>query len=959
LTWPTTPTPPADLPTYPFTRNHYWLTPEPRTDAVQIGLGPADHPLLAAGSELPDGSYLFTTTLTTAAHPWLNDHTIAGTTLLPGTALLELALHAGDLVDHPQVAELTLHSPITLPAQLQITVETADQDQRHFTIHTRTLSPDDDRTWTLRASGTLTATQPADLPGPLHWPADGLGHPADLDNFYDELADHGYQYGPAFRGVQAHWPDTTHPATGWSHIQLPSQYEPTGYTLHPALLDAALHPLVAPTGTDTPLRLPFTFTDVTTHPTPGPTTSLRVHTTTHTNTPDTITLHAYTEDGTPALTITGLTLATADPHALATPTPISQIQWTPAPLNTTPPTDHTQADDSTPVIPAGWVQLGDGIPIPGISAHYPDLTALLADITPETPAPTTVLYQPPAPHSDSDSDVIETTHTLVLTVLNTLQTWLAEPALTNSRLTVLTTGATTTNGEPINLPQSALTGLLRTAHSENPTAITHADLPTTDLTTADTTALTTALTAELPEFAIRAGTALTPQLTRHTTQTPTPTDFTNGTVLITGGTGALGVVTARLLATRSDVGRLVLVSRRGPDAPGAQQLAAELTTAGTPTTVVACDVTNPQAVRDLIDDTAATGPLTGVIHTAGIVADATLTTLQPEQVTPVLTAKVDAAWTLHQATLEQPLVAFVVYSSVAGLLGSPGQANYAAGNTFLDGLAHHRHAQGLPATSLAWGLWADGMGSALSTSETARWTATGMTPLTTTEGTALLDAALDLPVPLLAPTRWDRTTLTTLANNGELPPLLHRLATTPKRTTRNTNTTSTATSWQQQMAALSPAERTTAVRDLVAHICATVLHTQPDTLTTDQAFKQLGFDSLTAVELRNRLNRETGLRLPSTLIFDHPTPAALATHITDQITPTHTPDHTPLPAHTTTSPDDDPIVVVSMACRYPGGVNSPEDLWDLVAEGTDAVTGFPTDRGWNPDSLYHPDPDHL
>ncbi|MGW0559025.1 polyketide synthase dehydratase domain-containing protein, partial [Streptomyces sp. NPDC002926] len=376
LTWPTTPTPTADLPTYPFTRNHYWLTPEPRTDALQMGLGPTDHPLLAAGSELPDGSYLFTTTLTATAHPWLNDHTIAGTTLLPGTALLELALHAGDLVDHPQVAELTLHSPITLPAQLQITVETADHDQRHFTIHTRTLSTDDDRTWTLRASGTLTTNQPADLPDPLHWPADNLGHPADLDSFYDELADHGYQYGPAFRGLQAHWPDTTHPTTGWSHIQLPSQYEPTGYTLHPALLDAALHPLVAPTGTDTPLRLPYTFTNVTTHPTPAPITSLRIHTTTRTDTPDTITLHAYTDDGTPALTITGLTLATADPHALATPTPISQIQWTPV-----APADHAQADDSTPDAPTGWVQLGDGIPIPGASAHYPDLTALLADIT--------------------------------------------------------------------------------------------------------------------------------------------------------------------------------------------------------------------------------------------------------------------------------------------------------------------------------------------------------------------------------------------------------------------------------------------------------------------------------------------------------------------------------------------------------------------------------------------------
>ncbi|MFG3350343.1 SDR family NAD(P)-dependent oxidoreductase, partial [Streptomyces sp. NPDC048018] len=935
LTWPTTDRPPVALPTYPFTRAPYWLDPEPHTDASQIGLGPADHPLLAAASELPDGTHLFTTTLTTGTHPWLADHTIAGTTLLPGTALLELALHAGDLLTHPHLAELTLQSPITLPAQLQLTVETPTDDQRHFTIHTRTPdATDSSRAWILRATGTLTTAQPSP-PDPA--PTVEPGEPADLTGFYDVLSDHGYTYGPAFRGLDTHWP-----TTGWARAKLPTTHgRPTGYGIHPALLDAALHPLVAPTGPDTPLRLPFTFNGVTAHPTgmSEPLTSLRVRTTPHSAGADTYTVDAFTEGGTPVITIAGLTLATADPRALKASVPVPGLAWMPVEL----PEVSPNPDEAGGELPSDWVQIGGTDPLPGITTHHPDLDALLAALADGAPAPTTVLYQAPsgdageggpedgAGEEDEGGDLVAAVHHVTAAVLSTLQTWLTVPALADTRLTVLTTAATGPHHQDGHLPHSALTGLLRTAHTENPDVVTHADLPRTPLTPDAVHNLRRAVAARVPQFTLYGDAVLAPRLTPGTARgSASAADFAQGTVLVTGGTGALGAVTARYLATRPDVGRLVLVSRRGADAPGSRELIEELTAAGTPASVVACDVSDFSAVRALIAEVTAAGPLTGVVHSAGTVSDATLPGLRQEQLTSVLAAKVDAVWNLHRATVDQPLAAFVVYSSVAGLLGSSGQANYAAANTFLDALAEHRHAQGHPATSLAWGLWAEGMGATLDSGETARWAAAGMTPLSDAEGTALLDAALGLDAPVLAPVRWDRATLTALAQKDELPAVLSHMAPAPRRVSVPTS----AATWQEGMTRLSEVERVAAVRELVTRVCAAVLHTEPGRLTGDQAFKQLGFDSLTAVELRNRLNRETGLRLATTLVFDHPTPDALAAHITGLVTPAEVTPSTTAPVVTGGDADDDPIVVVSMACRYPGGVTSPEELWQLVTDGT-------------------------
>ncbi|MET8810360.1 polyketide synthase dehydratase domain-containing protein, partial [Streptomyces sp. NPDC004546] len=409
---------------------------------------------------------------------------------------------------------------------------------RTFTVHTRTPDTDEDRTWTLRATGTLTDTTPA-AAASRPWPADELGNSEDLTGFYDVLADHGYQYGPAFRCLHTTWRRDN---DIYAEITLSEGLDASGHTVHPALLDAALHPLVAPTGPDTPLRLPFTFTDVTAHPIAEPVTGLRVHAAAHADSADTFTLRAYAPNGTPALTITAVTLATANPQTLKAPTPVSAVEWVPVHL---PQTETVQG------FPQDWAQIGGESPLPGITTHYPDLDTLLTALDDGAPTPATVLYQAPNPDGSHDTvdtlDIPATTRTIATTVLTFLQTWLATPALANSRLTVLTTAATTPHHHT-NLPHSALTGLLRTASTEHPHTITHADLPPTPLTRADTHTLAQAITSAIPHFALHNGTAFTPQLTTRTVAVSEVRELDpEGTVLITGGTGGLGGLLARHL----------------------------------------------------------------------------------------------------------------------------------------------------------------------------------------------------------------------------------------------------------------------------------------------------------------------------------------------------------------------------------------------------------------------------
>jgi acyl transferase domain-containing protein/acyl carrier protein len=425
-----------------------------------------------------------------------------------------------------------------------------------------------------------------------------------------------------------------------------------------------------------------------------------------------------------------------------------------------------------------------------------------------------------------------------------------------------------------------------------------------------------------------------------------------GTVLVTGGTGTLGARTAEHLVRAHGARRLLLTSRRGPEAEGATALVERLAELGASAEVVACDAADRAALAAVLDAVPAEHPLTAVVHVAGVVDDAVLTELGDEQLARVLRPKVDAASHLHELTRGADLAAWVTFSSASGTLGGPGQANYAAANAFLDALAEARRAEGLPATSLAWGLWeeASGITGSLADADRARIARSGLLPLATEEALGLIDAGLASAGGTVVPLRLDRRVLREHARAGVLPPLLRGLVRT---TIRRQATGSLA----RQLAEAPEGGRDRLVLDLVrTHVAAILGHPGPDAVDPERPFKELGFDSLAAVELRNRLAQATGVTLAATTVFDHPTPAAVAAYLRREAEGSG--EQAPAAAAVRTRADE-PIAIVGVGCRYPGGVRSAEDLWRLVDAGRDAIGPFPDDRGWDLEALYDPDPQRV
>ncbi len=907
-------TPPAALPTYPFQQQRYWLTPTGDDgDATGLGLAPTDNPLLGAVVEIAaDDQLLVTGVLSPQRQPWLADHTVADTIVLPGTALLELTLHTAHHTTHTHLTELTLHTPITLhpttntQLQIHLTPPHPTTTHRTITIHTRPqpTPTNPPQPWTHHATGQLSLpapNEPTEPVSPTEWPPSA--EPVELGDLYGRLADLGLDYGPTFRGLRAVWQDRD---TIYAEVALPPDTDTTGFGIHPALLDAALHPIAFLAGGQT-ARLPFSWNDVTLFATEA--TSVRVQLTAGRH--DTYSVRIADQAGAPVAHIGSLALRAVDARQLRAAGGTSSLYHVDWPVVPTPRTGATDLHRTT-------VDRSDF----GLSAD-------------ETVPRHVVLRCPATP--------LANVRELLGQLLARTQQWLADERFGASTLIVVTNGAVATGADEdvTDLAAATVWGLVRTAQNENPGRFVLID-------TDDEEVIATAITTGEPQLAYRDGRLRIPRLV-HSPPGDTPVTLDpDGTVLITGGTGTLGALTARHLVASYGVRHLLLVSRQGPDARNAAELGEEL---GVDVRIAACDTSNRAELGHLLDSVPTDRPLAAVIHAAGARDDGTLNNLTTAQLETVLRPKVDAAWHLHELTRDMHLDAFVLFSSAAGTLGSPGQANYAAANTFLDALAHHRRSLGLPAHSLAWGLWAP-TSDMTRNADHDRVARAGMEPLTAEQGMALLDAALAGGRPHLVPAHLNTAALRVRADAGMLPPLLSRLVrTSPQRAVGSAD----ASSLVHRLTGLDDTEQRRILLDFVRSSAAAVLgHSGPDAVDADRAFKDLGFDSLTAVELRNRLNAATGLQLPATLVFDHPNPAAIATHLHSQLLGSAT---ARTAARATTRADDEPIAIVAMSCRFPGGVKSPEDLWRLVASGADAITEFPTNRGWNLDELYHPDPD--
>ncbi|MFG7940614.1 type I polyketide synthase, partial [Streptomyces cacaoi] len=935
----------TDLPTYAFQRRHYWPKGITQTgDVGSAGLGAARHPLLAAAVSLANSDgVLLTGRLSRHTHPWLAEHAVHGSVVLPGTAFLELAVRAGDEAGCDRVEELTLTEPLALPedtaVQVQVWVGSPDgSGRRDVSVHSR---PDgaEDRPWTRHATGVLATGEHRAPFDATAWPPAGA-RPVDLDGFYDRLADAGFAYGPLFRGLRAAWRAGDDLCT---EVALPQEGagDSGAFALHPALLDGALHaaPLLAGPGERPAAGLPFSWQDVSLHATGA--TTLRVRLSRAGD--DTVSLAVADASGAPVASVGSLALRAAPEHGAGTAAPIVrdalfELRWTPL-------REHTAtAPEAVAVLGDDTLGLADALG-----------TRLLPGAPEGRPAPIVLL-----PVSGGPEDPAARAHTLTATVLERLHSWLTDERHAASRLVVVTRGATAAGGGDLTDPAAAaVLGLVRSAQSEHPDRIRLLDL---DPAEAGTALPDAALTTTEPQTAVRNGRLLGARMARARTGATADATAWNpdGTVLLTGATGSLGRIFARHLVTHHGVRHLLLAGRRGPAADGARELADELAALGAEVALEACDLADREAVGRLLAGVPEAHPLTAVVHSAGVLDDGVLTSLTPERVSAVLRPKADAVWHLHEATRDLDLAAFVVFSSLSGTVGAAGQGNYAAANAFVDAVAQLRHASGLPALSLAWGPWQlnAGMTGGLTGAETERLARRGTPPLTEEQGLALFDAALGARTPVLLPARLDTSVLRL---QDEVPPLLRGLVRTPARRTA-VSASETAVGLVQRLTRLDEQARSRAVFDLVRTQVAAVLgHTDPAEVEAARPFQELGFDSLSAVELRNRLGSVTGLRIPATVVFDHPNVTALARYVlaellgADTTDGTHARDGGSAPR---AAADDDPVVIVGMSCRYPGGVTSPEDLWRLVGEGTDAISGLPTDRGWDLENLYHPDPDH-
>ncbi|MFJ9155108.1 SDR family NAD(P)-dependent oxidoreductase, partial [Streptomyces sp. NPDC102270] len=903
---------PSDLPTYAFQRRRYWLNHDDSrsadADAAGLGLGPAGHPLLGAAVSLADSDHLvLTTRLSVDDHPWLADHAVLDTVLLPGTALVELALRAGELADHTLLEELTLESPLGLPSsggvQVQVSVGTADDSGRcSFSVHSRPATDPADGPWTRHGTGVLARDYARDTHTGdtlVDWPPRDA-EPVDLDGWYETLAAKGFSYGPAFQGLRQVW---RRDDAVFAEIALADGQaaEAGRFGLHPALLDAALHAIELGVleGSGDP-RLPFSFSGVRLHATGAATIRVR--------------LTRVGSDAVSLLVADGTGEPVAEVGVLALRT-VSGTQVRGA----------LRSDGHDALFRVEWV------PVAADSVG--------------TPAPAATVLRVPA-----DGSVHDNVHL----VLGRVQGWLAEDRPEDERLVVLTTGAVSVTGEAPDPAGAAVWGLLRSAQTENPDRIVLVDVENPDVT-----AEAGFVIAGEPQLAVREGRFFAPRLARTTAPEPGPSPFTpEGTVLVTGATGALGGLFARHLVTEHGVRHLLLVSRRGRAADGAAELERQLTALGATVTFAACDVADRAALDALLAGVPGEHPLTGVLHAAGVLDDGVFTSLTPERVSAVLRPKADAARNLDEATRGLGLSVFALFSSVAGTYGTAGQSSYASANAWLDALAQRRRAEGLPAVSLGWGAWADdGMATTLGESDLARLARTGIGSLDPAKGLELFDTALTLGVPDVVPMVLDTAGLR--ARGAEIPSLLRGLVRMPVRRAARDGAGSSAGSLAQRLAGVQDEQREAFLLDLVlVEVAAALNYAGPAAVDARRGFKELGIDSLTAVELRNRLNKATGLRLPATLVFDHPSPTAVARLLLTELAPTAGEPAVPsVLSAPRAADDDDPVVVVGMSSRLPGGLDSPEELWELVASGGEAISGFPADRGWDLEALFDSDPD--
>ncbi|MFE2530394.1 SDR family NAD(P)-dependent oxidoreductase, partial [Streptomyces sp. NPDC059371] len=740
----------VDLPTYAFQRERYWLEGTAALDVSSAGLQSSRHALLGAVVETAGTQdVLFTGRLSPDDMPWIAEHTVGGVPVLPVAAFVELALSAGRQTGFPHLEQLDVDAPLVLAEQgavhIQVQVGAGDDpDRRSVRVFSRPAAGGTGEPWICHATGELTRNAPAPEFDMMTWPPTGA-EPVDVEGR---------------PGLRAAW-RARDELYAEAVLTVAERDRADRYGLHPVLLDAALGMLASDRAEDPgEVLMPHAWSGISVHA-PGPgAVRIRIRPAAD----DTVTIELSDADGSPVASVASVRTRSMSPHQVLA-SRVAHQDW----LFEVDWVEHTAASAPATTPEAAWVVLGN-------EGSHSDLDGLRRAVERGAPTPAHVLL----PCAPSEGETAAAARGLLAEVLSAVQEWVADERFSDARLVVMTRGAVELDGTALDLAHVAVSGLVKSAQTEHPDRLLLVDADDSVTNGSLDPTLAAALAAlDEPQAAVRDGKLYVPRLAR-ITRPEEPTGHAwdpEGTVLLTGAAGGLGRSVARHLVAEHGARRLLLASRRGPAAEGIGELVAALSELGAEVDVAACDITDRDALAELLASVPAEHPLVAVVHAAAVLDDGVVTALTPERLDTVLRPKADGALHLHELTRDLDLSAFVLFSSLAGVLGSAGAASYAAANAFLDGLARQRRAAGLPGTSLAWGLWTDsgGMGDRITDADRNRMGRAGVVPFTPAEGLALFDAALTVDRPVIVPVRLDVPGLRAMARAGMLPAVLRGL----------------------------------------------------------------------------------------------------------------------------------------------------------------------------------------
>ncbi|MFJ4653355.1 HAD-IIIC family phosphatase [Nocardia sp. NPDC088792] len=832
----------VDLPTYAFDERRFW-TERSNRDTAALGLEEITHPVLGAVVPQPDSEgVILTGRLSRRLQPWVADHAGPNAVLLPGAALVEMAIRAGDEVDSPVLRELVLRAPLLVPERGAVRIQTivgGTEEHRTVRIYARDEN-DPDAGWTLHADGTLAEaaeTIPPQADSPVWPPADAVR--VDVETLYAELFARGHQYGPQFRALRSAW---RRDDEIFAEVELAesAHADAARFGIHPALLDAALHATALFAADSAHALLPFVWTDVALWASGATTLRVRLSR----SGAGTISMSATDRSGRPVVSAGSVLLR-----------PVAAAQWDAASV----------ASAHRRLFRMEWSELALPTPERGLTVCEWNSTAAGS-------ADAIILS---VPGGDSPEQV----HATAQYVLASLQTILGDNRFEHTTLVVRTRGAVAVTPSEVPDPAGAVAwGLVRSAQSEQPGRIVLIDTADPEV---DIAAL---LATGEAQSAMRDGAVFRPRLARlpeSAARVPESSpELGAGAVLVTGAPGRLGSALTRHLVDVYGVRDLVLVSRRGIDGPGGRELREDLENRGARVRFAACDISDRSALAELLDGL----PLAGVVHAACVLDDGVLGSLTPERLDRVLRPKVDAAHHLHELTADRELSMFVLFSAAGGLFGTPGQANYAAANAYLDALALRRRALGLPAQSLAWGAWEVDMHDHYARADIRRIERAGVRAFSVAQGMACFDAALRAGDPLLVPLLLDTDVL---RRSPAVPPLLRGLVRrAARRAVADHSTADIAADsrFAEQLRSLPRAEATALAVAAIAEWTGQVLgHTGAETVSPEETFQSLGLDSLMAIELRNKVREHTGISVPLGAILAEQNLTDLAGHLLGEV----------------------------------------------------------------------------